>query len=654
MTRIHLTTPDEAMIFAATLRNPRRDAPVVLVSVAAGEVEPFFDVDRIEREVGSFADVAVIPTGAATFALSDALAEGCGAYGGAARVYPTGTAWLSDPWQSPLRIAHEPDDGARLTPRLIADAMRLRAAARSTVPTRPRSSPVQQATVKFVADDGSRAVVAPATGGVASIAQEDVAPGVPLTWLLEPGLRLAGRLDGTTGWFRLDRPTAPLGPIDAYRDGDVVLALVAGVKADAAHLLVHPWVAVDVRLADVTSNPNDELTMLLTEGEVVAAHLRLEDGTPSLVLRDVDDDTPPVPAVPLVPGAPAWLEVDRHLSGGDAAVPDAGGDTLGATPASAPTRTPAQHPPSPADLARVGGTVRVVAPASEPAPAAMGSTASDRAAIDDAHADLRDRLEAAGAHIAALETELAAARSEGERHRVAAVRASAAALARQFASGEADEPAATPARAGAPAPAVAPDAGAAALDAHDDTIRALTAERTQLAGELGAQRRELEQLRAERTQLRRQLRSSRRERPDAAPPYGLDPDSFVDADDIVRHAVRRAWVELVPAGEKREFPLRDYDLGAEFAASLLAFEPDKQRKALRVIVALLTGRTQPSQHHLRQGEAGGPRLRDTDGATAWRVYLEENSPQARRLHYWLQPGGRIELAKVVLHDDMSI
>jgi hypothetical protein len=43
-----------------------------------------------------------------------------------------------------------------------------------------------------------------------------------------------------------------------------------------------------------------------------------------------------------------------------------------------------------------------------------------------------------------------------------------------------------------------------------------------------------------------------------------------------------------------------------------------------------------------------------DGARAWRVSLQSNTPAARRLHYWVLPDGSIELAKVGVHDDMSI
>ena len=57
-------------------------------------------------------------------------------------------------------------------------------------------------------------------------------------------------------------------------------------------------------------------------------------------------------------------------------------------------------------------------------------------------------------------------------------------------------------------------------------------------------------------------------------------------------------------------------------------------------------------HQLRTGLGGDDptRTRD-DGSTCWRANLQTGAPAARRIHYWIQPGGRIELSRVVTHDD---
>ncbi|MGF9755062.1 hypothetical protein AAII07_07655 [Microvirga sp. 0TCS3.31] len=43
-----------------------------------------------------------------------------------------------------------------------------------------------------------------------------------------------------------------------------------------------------------------------------------------------------------------------------------------------------------------------------------------------------------------------------------------------------------------------------------------------------------------------------------------------------------------------------------------------------------------------------------DGARAWRVSLQSNTRAARGLHYWVLSDGSIELAKVGVHDDLTI
>lgn len=50
----------------------------------------------------------------------------------------------------------------------------------------------------------------------------------------------------------------------------------------------------------------------------------------------------------------------------------------------------------------------------------------------------------------------------------------------------------------------------------------------------------------------------------------------------------------------------------------------------------------------------GMLIRAADGAKAYRLYLQQGTPSARRLHYWQLADGRIELANVGFHDVISI
>jgi hypothetical protein len=36
-----------------------------------------------------------------------------------------------------------------------------------------------------------------------------------------------------------------------------------------------------------------------------------------------------------------------------------------------------------------------------------------------------------------------------------------------------------------------------------------------------------------------------------------------------------------------------------------------------------------------------------------RVSIEQNTPAARRMHFWQKPDGSVELIRVVTHDDME-
>ena len=81
------------------------------------------------------------------------------------------------------------------------------------------------------------------------------------------------------------------------------------------------------------------------------------------------------------------------------------------------------------------------------------------------------------------------------------------------------------------------------------------------------------------------------------------------------------------------------------AIGVLIADPALRDKIARACVRVLT-RQDRDAHRL------GPERED--GASAWRSYVEQKAASARRLHYWTLPGGAIELARVVLHDDYRI
>lgn len=141
---------------------------------------------------------------------------------------------------------------------------------------------------------------------------------------------------------------------------------------------------------------------------------------------------------------------------------------------------------------------------------------------------------------------------------------------------------------------------------------------------------------------------------------GFCPELFPTAEDAVRHGIYMAWVSRITAADKAEHPLPDYIVGDGFADTLALFDAGQQAKAFRASVDVLTGLARDVAgrrlHALRAGDGGDDpqRTRPADGAVGFRVNIETNTASARRLHFWRLPDGTIELARVVLHDDMSI
>lgn len=178
----------------------------------------------------------------------------------------------------------------------------------------------------------------------------------------------------------------------------------------------------------------------------------------------------------------------------------------------------------------------------------------------------------------------------------------------------------------------------------------LHAEIEQLEGEirrLGEERdRERNRAQALQAQLE-QLRRSAREVVD------LDPSAAAFLDEV-RAAYERRYTE----SDQREWPLKEIRLHRDFLASLDALQGISRDKVLEVCADVGTGRVHsiPARetHMLKKGEGPGPvRVRSRDGAQAWRCYLQQRTPQARRLHWWALPGGGVELAHVGNHDDYT-
>lgn len=635
-----VTDVEGARVLAAHLLTPGRPWPVVAISVAAGHDAPYVDLDGLLEEVSGLAEVVVLPTGDASWAFSAVMPPSTQVYGGAARVYPVDHEWVGLPRRSKLRFAYSDADARRLHDHLTHDTLTAALSAGLLGTSHDPDAPRAEGTVRSIL--GPRAFVTLDDDSLASIAEELTVPGVSLARLLVVGQRVAGTLDRESR--RLDVRGALLVPdgatppgedthLGGYAVGQVVLADVTAVAPATVHLRLVPGLEVVVPRDDVTGNPADELTDLFTVGEVVLA--RVVSTAPwRLRLDDVDDDSDsddaPVPAPSLLDGGPPWL-----------VLPDL---SRPAPPRSLPVLPPLRLPELPPEAGSVEGPpteMLTEAPAevltdaepgtAEPGPSAEGGLRR-RTPLDlianaprrDAPAapsrgalrDMSLALEASRTRARTLEADLAAATAE-----VGLLRAAAQATAVELGGLR---------------------LRAAELDR--DLAEALT-------------RAENFRTRYRKADLsRQQLKKAEK----AASHGGAAPDDgavFLDPVEQFRFEVQLAWVRRVPAAEKASKPLAPYALGDRFLPSLATIEGVSRAKVVDVVVEVLTGDAEHiagrELHPLRVNEGGSsPAVVREDGATCWRASLQSKRASARRLHYWKR-GDRIELSRVVLHDDVE-
>jgi predicted RNA-binding protein with RPS1 domain len=127
-------------------------------------------------------------------------------------------------------------------------------------------------------------------------------------------------------------------------------------------------------------------------------------------------------------------------------------------------------------------------------------------------------------------------------------------------------------------------------------------------------------------------------------------------------AVRVAYARLFTEDERAQYPLRRMRVGPAFLDRLQALDGISLDKVLDVCAQVAAGRAHevPARevHRLREaGRGAGYVERKRDGALAWRCSLQDNTPGARRLHWWAisgPSGGTIEFASVGVHDDYGI
>lgn len=454
------------------------------------------------------------------------------------------------------------------------------------VVTAPVPVVVQARVIGFPAED--RALVElPASGKQALIRSGDLLPGVPVEWLVRRGQQLSGVLDPVEQVVDVRGLLLPLpSPIRLYGHGEVALARVKSVSPAQAVVELWPGHEARIDIGRISSNELDSAQDLLTEGEVVRVRVLYASGAVRLSMLDVDDDETAVPAPALLRGGPPWLDSDRPYAG----LPASG----------APPEPPRSSPREDADDVAAGAAGVEHSEVQEPAP----NPSKRRVALQSTQM----QLEAARHTIAEL--------MAGQKRRGATDK-----LARALQDQLAQE---------------------------RERSLALVREANEASHQIAALKEELAKTKASLVKLRQKMRSANSQTD------GLQETLFNHPDEQFNFELLHMWARVVPASDKAEQPLGSYVASQHFLDSWTRLTGQQRNKALRAVVDLVADRQGPLRkrepHILRQNEGAhaAPTMRGND--VCMRLYVEQGTAGALRLHYWKLDAGGVELHEVVRHD----
>ncbi|MCC3292587.1 hypothetical protein [Arthrobacter sp. zg-Y1110] len=595
----------DVRMLADHLKDPRREVPVVVVSSV--KTGPVIDPEAVAVKLAGVAEVYLLATPAAAFELEDQMPEDTSIYGGGARSYPAGTAWMTYGQKSMVRLAYTAEEARSVVGLIVEDVMDMpdyippapvrRHAAPAKAPARTQVS----GTVSMVLDGG--AVVKLDGGSIASIDTTAAAPGVPASSILTPGTAVSGILEGAT----LDISAmfnTPGEAVDHFLPGLTYPAQVSGTKT----VLLFP--GLEVRCRHEAS-----------EAEIVAVTIELKGRADGKGWKLAAAEGVPVAAAPPVlrGGGIPWIVPGESPAVRAEPAPDEEQEQV----------LPA--PEMPEDLVPAdGGNLEDV------------SAEASLAALDV----VRRGLES----LAGINTRLAGDVRELQ--------------------DEIEELRSSPAQPAGAVPVPSPvTSGTEVLrlrghierlqderrDLLDDLQRAVR-DADGLARDLLASRMENQRLRdGIRTEKERASRARSIARENAAD-EAAESIAFMDPADQFRHEVYQEWVKRIPASSKADLPLAGFDLAPGFLASVDGTQGVDRSKVVAVAVEVLTGlaETMPGRemHRLRNGVTGSaPWVEDASLGTAWRVSLQVKTASARRLHFWRGEGGKITFANIGVHDD---
>jgi hypothetical protein len=626
------TTADVARL-AEEILDPRRAQPVVCATSPSWSSEPLVDVAALQAALGGAARLYVMPTGDLSWELAERLPPRLDVYGGAIRVWWPGVDHDADPQAHPLFFVRNRGESGHAIDRIV-ETFRREGLVADERPAPLELGAETGAVVTAVRDWGAELTL---TGAEPAFAhrRELTGTGLEPARVVRPGQSVRVRIVRRAPEHeRVGVTLLPFEPdpwqrlAEQYAEGALVEGIVSELRNFGAFVEVYPGLRGLVHRSQIStewvSHPED----VLEPGERVVVRLvRVDPGEGRIDLRllDVPEDAEAQPPAAVYPDGPPWL---------------------------APLAEPAAPEPEPEpEPTAAAGPAAPEAAAEEPEPAAAEEPRADELdELERAVEDARELQRHVGALFDDAERRLHRLRAEASQVRQLLERDLAEVRLRllEFAESE------TAAIAGSTESVLA-EARAEAEELRAQ-LAAAEADRRELLERLRAERGRSEDAAQRATRLRGELRaerdsSARRERElEALDPAG---DRRFLAD------VRHAWERQTTGDDRRRFPWREPVLGPAFLESVASVHGVARDRVAEVSAHVASGRAAEipglELHPLRVTEAGGaPQREREDGAKAWRCSLQASTPAARRLHYWTLPGGGVELAKVVYHDDYSI
>lgn len=588
-----------------------RSVPLLVVCLAADRETPLIPPDLLNRAVNGAALVRTVVTGEATWELKRRLPAGLDVYGDAIRIW----------WPAP-------DVGSIDHPLLLLDAERDPALVaewvRATLERRPRR---EHAAVVASVDENAAMLRLTGGGTVVVAREESNSHGLAADRVLRPGqpcrvLVLEEPAEGHPGQGSLlpFEPDVRRRLSEAYPAGTVLRCRVSRLHRLGAVVEILPGLTGLVPVSELADewvgHPDERLAV----GDLVDARLLDTDSqTVRLTLRGVGPG--PAVAAALLPDGPQWLAPPIPA----VELPDLAESDPAVLAWERTGRAETLSPEDPADefteLDPLEDTVRRAAHMHRRTEDLLGSAEARLVKLRAQAAELRHELE-----VDLIELRDRVLRSAEQEY--------------ESISGSSQQA-----------------LDAARVEIHRlrgilaDAIRERDrlAERARSAGEDA--RRNAEALRRANAEVRRQRARARR--------LEAELSALVPESDRLRAAIRSSWLRQTTKADRARYPWREPVIGPDFAASLDNLEGVSRERVMQVCAEVVSGRAADRPglqvHALRSTDGGGSgqRIRH-DGARAYRASLQVRTAAARRLHYWVLPDGRIELAKVAYHDDFTI